>query len=479
MIRGSMVHYGATLILGRILLSAARMVAALCVARLAGAESFGAYALLLALVGLFEWLVDFGQTDIAVRDVARRPRRRDGTLHALMRAKRIQGAAGAVALPLLLAGAGQGLDVVLAGCAGGVAIMATALAQPARVALRVAMRMDRDIGAELAGLAVMLPLLALAAMVGAPLPVLIATWACARLVQAALTIRWAGPVPPAPVRRGAARRLARGAAPLGVAGLLVLLYDALAPLLLARLMDLHAVALFAAAARFIFPVLVAVQAINAAFLPVMAGHWRRDPAALARAQQAALLLSVGLAALLFAGIHGGAAFLMGLMGPDFVGGAGLLQLMAWALLARAVTTAMAPLIIIAGRQAGAMLLTLASLGAQVAALLLLVPRLGVTGAGLGYVLVELLLGTGAVSWVAQAVSGVAIDWRPVLLMLALAAGAALLVDVSPIAGSFAGGIAAGTLALGMMAAMALLTRAKVAPVWRELRQCRAAAGEAA
>ncbi|MGE4324299.1 MAG: oligosaccharide flippase family protein [Sphingobium sp.] len=473
-----MAFYGLTLVIGRIMLSVARMVAALCVARLSGAESFGAYALLLSLIGLFEWLVDFGQTDMAVRDGARRPHRRAATLHALMRAKRVQGVAGAVALPLLLIGAGQGRDVVLAGCAGGIAVLATALAQPARVSLRLAMRMDRDIGAELAGLAVMLPLLALAGVVGASLPVLIATWACARVVQAALTVRWAGPLPRGRARPGAAWRLVRGASPLGVAGLLVVLYDALAPLLLARLMDLHAVALFAAATRFIFPVLVAVQAINAAFLPILAGHWRRDPAAMARAQQAALLLSVGFAALLFAGIHGGAAFLMGLMGPDFVRGAGLLQIMAWALLARAVTTAMAPLIIVAGRHARAMLLTVASLGAQVAALLMLVPRLGVTGAGVGYVLVELILGTGAVSWTAQTVTGVAIDWRPVLLVLAIAASAALTVGMTPVGGGFTGGIAAGLLALAMMLALAWLARRHVAPVWSELRRQRLAAGAA-
>ncbi|WP_217894990.1 hypothetical protein, partial [Sphingobium sp. Z007] len=72
-----------------------------------------------------------------------------------------------------------------------------------------------------------------------------------------------------------------------------------------------------------------------------------------------------------------------LMGPDFVAGAPLLQLMAWTLLARAITTAMAPLIVIAGRQGRAMLLTLSSLAGQCAALFLLVPHMGVTGAALG------------------------------------------------------------------------------------------------
>ncbi|MET0362497.1 MAG: lipopolysaccharide biosynthesis protein [Sphingobium sp.] len=477
--RGSLLHNGVHMVVGRIVLSAARMAAALAVARLAGVESFGAYALLLSYIGLFEWLVDFGQTDIVVRDVAHAPGRRAAMLGALAAAKRIQGVAGGMALPLLLLVTRQGAEMVLAGCAGGIAVLATAWLQPARAALRLSMRMDRDVMAELAGVAVMLPLLAGAALMRAPLPVLVATYSVARLLQAGLTCHWASPRPGGRPHRGAAWQLVRNALPLGLAGLLVVLYDALAPILLARLVDLRAVAVYAAAARFIFPVLVAVQAINAAFFPVIAQGWRAGPLAMARHQQGALVLSVAVAGLLFAGIHGGADFLMGLMGPDFLPGAALLRLMAWVLLARAVSTCMAPLIVIAGRQGRAMLLTLCSLGAQVAALFLLVPRLGVIGAGVGYLLVELLLGSIAVSWVAQQVSGVALDWRPVALLLAIAAGSALSIDATPLAGSLAGGLAAGSLALGAMLLLILCARGRAASLWQDLRQHRTLGGEAA
>ncbi|BAV64973.1 lipopolysaccharide biosynthesis protein [Sphingobium cloacae] len=473
----SLFRNSAALVAGRIALSLLRMVAALCVARLAGAESFGAYALLLGIVALFEWLVDFGQTDIAVRDAARDPDRRDTLLAALSRAKRMQGLAGAAALPLILAVMGYDGPVILAGCAGSVAIGASALLQPARAALRLALRPDRDMAAELAGTAAMLPLLALASLMRAPLPVLIATFALARLAQAALAIHWAPPCRAA--APASARHLARSALPLGVAGLLVVLYDALAPLLLAHLLDLKAVAIYAAAARFIFPILIAVQAINTAFFPVIAHGWRRDPAGMERTQQAALLLSVAVSAPLFAGIHGGADFLMSLMGGDFRSGAPLLRLMAWVLLARAVTTAMSPLIVVAGRQGRAMLLTLASLAAQVVALFVLVPRLGVIGAGVGYLLVELLLGSLAVSWMGQAVSGARIDWRPVAALLAAAALAVRLVDATPLAGSFPGGVAAGTLSLGFILLLARLMRRRMAPVWRDLRRRRSLAGDGA
>lgn len=475
----SLLHNGVALVAGRIALSVARMLAAVAVARLAGAEDFGAYALLLSLIGLFEWLVDFGQTDMAVRDMARRPHRRAAVLDALARAKRIQGLAGALGLPLLLMAAGQDRAIVLAGCAGSIAVLASARLQPARALLRLMLRMDRDVGAEMIGVLIMLPLLALACFTHAPLPLLVASFAVARLVQAALTIAWAGPIGMRRDARIGWARLTRRAFPLGCAGLLVLLYDALAPLLLARLMDMQAVALYAAAARFIFPVLVAVQAINGAFFPVIARQWRRDPVACAWSQHSALLLSVALAALLFAGIHGSATFLMGLMGPEFAGGAGLLRLMAWVLPARAITTAMSPLIVIAGRQGRAMALTLVALMAQVAALLLLVPRIGLMGAGLGYLLVELLLGTVAVSWIGQVAAGVAIDWRGVALVLAIATSAVLLVDASPVAGSLTGGVAAGLIVLGALLLAARLARAQVAPLWQAVRQGRGPIGDVA
>lgn len=474
MSRSSILHNGAALVIGRIALSAARMLAALAVARLAGAERFGAYALLLSYIGLFEWLVDFGQTDIVVREGARDPARRPMALATLAAAKRLQGIVGALVLPLLLLAMGQGTEMVLAGAAGGIAILATALLQPARAQLRLALRMDRDIVAELAGAGVMLPLLVAASLLHAPLYILIGTFAISRLAQAVLTFHWAGPR--ASAHSSGVWPLISDAAPLGLAALLVLFYDALAPLVLERLMDLKAVAIYAAAARFIFAVLIAVQAITTAFFPVIAHGWGRDPVGVARAQQTALTLSVAVAGLLFAGIHGGAAFLMGLMGPDFLAGVGLLRLMAWVLLARAVSTAMSPLIVIAGRQGRSMFLTLGSLAAEVVALLVLVPRMGVMGAGLGYLLVELLLGSILISVVAQRVSGVRIDWRPVAAMLAISALSTLAIDASPLAGSFLGGMAAGSLALILMALLGLAARRHVAPAWAELRQHRTLAG---
>lgn len=474
MSRGTLLTNSTSLVVGRIALSALRMIAALIVARLAGANQFGAYMLVLAYVALFEWLVDFGQTDIAVRDIARATEQRGPVLAALARIKRIQGVAGATALPLLLTVTEHDWVMTLAGMAGGCAILANAALQPARADLRLAMRMDLDVAAELLGTTLMLPLLAIAAWHGASLALLTATFAAARIVQAGLTIHWAKPLGRTnSVAPGATWLLWREAAPLGFAGLLVVTYDALAPLFLARLLDLKAVALYAAAARFIFPVLVAVQAIAAAFFPVLSHASRQNRAALADAQQAALVLSTGVAAMLFAGIHGGATFLMGLLGNDFLTGVAVLRLMAWTLLLRAITTVMSPLIVIAGWQDKAMLLTLVSLSSQCLALLLLVPRFGVLGAAIGYLLVELLLGTVIVSWLGQRAIVIRLDWKPVAGLLVIAAVSALAVDISPIRGTFWGGAAAALLVVTLAALWAGVAGFSPRPMWQELRKGRA------
>ena len=57
----------------RLLLSLGRLGVALLISRLAGKDTFGEYALLLSILTLFEWLVDFGQTDISVRDACQSP----------------------------------------------------------------------------------------------------------------------------------------------------------------------------------------------------------------------------------------------------------------------------------------------------------------------------------------------------------------------------------------------------------------------
>src|SRR5947209_6237113 len=85
---------------GRVALSLGRLAAALLIVHAAGVEAFGGYTLVLQYVFLAEWLVDFGQTDVAVRDMARDPLAEPAIRAALARLKLWHGLVLAPLLPL-------------------------------------------------------------------------------------------------------------------------------------------------------------------------------------------------------------------------------------------------------------------------------------------------------------------------------------------------------------------------------------------
>jgi O-antigen/teichoic acid export membrane protein len=249
--------------------------------------------------------------------------------------------------------------------------------------------------------------------------------------------------------------LARRAAPLGVAGLLVSVYDSLAVVVLSKFTDLHSVAQYAAATRYVYPVIIIVQALNSAFYPPLAAAWRPAPGRFRELQQSALTLSMLVGGGMFAIIHAGAPFLMGLMGPEIGAAADVLRLMAWVVLARSVTTAMAPLIIIAGHQSKTLWITAGAVILQMAALFVLVPRYGLLGAASSFLVIELALGVIPVSIIGQRVTGVRLRIAPPAKLVACAVVSVVAVGALPIAGSLTAAILAGLL----YAVLALVTGA--------------------
>jgi O-antigen/teichoic acid export membrane protein len=125
----------------------------------------------------------------------------------------------------------------------------------------------------------------------------------------------------------------------------------------------------------------------------------------------------------------------------------VLQLMAVVVLARAVTTAMSPMIVVAGRQGTALWLTVASIVLQMGALLVLVPAYGITGAVLGYLAIELLLGVVPVSVFGQHAAGVWLRWSVPLQLIGCAGFAVAVCSLLPTSGTLAGGVLAGAVFL--------------------------------
>jgi O-antigen/teichoic acid export membrane protein len=119
---------------------------------------------------------------------------------------------------------------------------------------------------------------------------------------------------------------------------------------------------------------------------------------------------------------------------------------------------MSPLIVVGGRQALGLVLTCTSLAVQIAVILLLVPQMGIIGVGWGYLGIELTLGVIPVSILGMWATGIRLNWSRPIAIIACAAGSALFVSVTPIDGSFSGGILAGLLFAALVSIGALFDR---------------------
>jgi O-antigen/teichoic acid export membrane protein len=358
----------------------------------------------------------------------------------------VQGGVLAVALPVLLWALRYPVEIVEAGVAGSLSVACFAGVQVFRVGFKLRMNTERDIGAELGGLLVMLPLTWLACRAGASVAWLVGCYGLARLVFLALVVmgtpRAERAVPVAGAGRGAAHLL-REAWPLGVAGLLVALYDSLAMIMLSKLAALGEVAQYAAATRFVFPVIIVVQALSAAFFPPLVANWTTAPQRFRALQQTSLDLSVFVGGGLFCGVFAGSDFLMGLLGPEIGSASLVLRVMSVVVLARAVTTSMSPLIVVAGRQRRAMGLTMLSIVLQAAMLLAVVPRFGILGAAIGYLAIELSVGVVPVSLIGLRVARVRLSWAMPVRLLLCAGVAVVLAGLIPLQASLWSGVLGG------------------------------------
>lgn len=434
---GTVISNSMVLIGGRIALSAGRLLVAIIIVRLCGSEVFGAYALVLALVALFDWLVDFGQTDIAVREVMAAPGDRAPWLGALMRNKFAMGVLAVGLMPAVTIVLGYDSEIVLGSLVGALAVVLHAAIQLPRTILKLEMRQDVDVLGEVSGLIVMVPAVAWAALADASLPLLLATFALARVVHLGTVLLFAHvrrhirqSIDPAETPQAA---LGARAMPLGTAGLLATVHESIAPVLLSKLYGLDAVTIFVTATRFVMPVLIVTQALNSAFFPALARSWESGVKAFSEMQQSALTVSTAVAALMFSGLFCGAEFIMGLIDPSLAESAVVLKVMALVVLARAVTTIMTPVVVISRKQNIALMFTVASLASQLALQFWLVPEYGALGAASSYLVTEPLLGATAVSLLGIIFAKVELDWSQVLKTYLAALGVSALFSASPVA----------------------------------------------
>src|SRR5262249_47480342 len=127
------------------------------IVRAYGRELFGEYSLILTLVGLAEWILDFGTADIFVREMCREPKQRRGLLRVLTATKLVQIPIAALLLGAAAVAAGYSHQVVQATLMAGVSLLFTAGIQIYRAMFRSSLTMEKEIVAELISVAAMIP----------------------------------------------------------------------------------------------------------------------------------------------------------------------------------------------------------------------------------------------------------------------------------------------------------------------------------
>ncbi len=380
---------------GRALLAAIRFVVAVIVVRYAGVERFGEYSLVLTLLLVTDWIADFALTDVAVREICRNPAREPGLLRALAGAKVVQAVVAIICLLALLWGLGYEVTMVRAGIIGGIGTLFVAPTLVYRAFFKAHLTMERDVGAEIIGASASVAMIWMVSARGGSLEALVGCFVASRAITL-VAVLFLGRRMPSIGRRGPLAGesvgLFRAAAPLGAAGLMVAVYNSLDLVMLSKLTDARAVGLFSGAQRFVFPVLIAIDAVGSTLFPVMASFWKQREAefrfVVQRGVEAAFVIAAGA----FCVMQVTPSFLLDLLGPGMREATPLLRLLALALTIRAATFILAPILLVTGMQRYALWLTALALISKAGLLAWLIPHHGLLGVGYAWLATDLLVG---------------------------------------------------------------------------------------
>ena len=136
---------------GRFFASAARLAVAILIIRFVGAERFGEYSLILSLLLIAEWLVDFGISEIGVRSLSQQPDRQG----LLLRAATIISGSQAIIASILMLSALYVMDfpqhIIRAGIMGLIGLFFYAGIIVYRILFRVRMSIQKNVFAEVLG----------------------------------------------------------------------------------------------------------------------------------------------------------------------------------------------------------------------------------------------------------------------------------------------------------------------------------------
>ena len=437
--------------------SLSRLIIALIIVRLVNAEVFGAYVVVMSIVFIGEWLMDFGFTDIAVRNISQDKESREKTIAAFVLLKCLQAVitCAVVVLVVYLLGYTELLPAIGIGSLG---LLFYGVAQTYRVDFRVNITMYKDMLSESSGVLAMILLVFFVSAAGGGVTELVACHSISRLIY--LAGNWyqrevrGSPIASCTSGRDAFTLL-KQASPLGLAGVLVACYDSIIPLVLAKLMDMEAVAQYTIAIRLVLPIVLITQAISNVFFTPLAESWSSNKPKFISTQQNLLEIVCVVSCAFFCVVYSSSEFIVSFFGESVSESAAILRVLSWAIVARAVTIAMSSPIIICGGQRKTMWLTLIVVVFSALLVVYLVPRYGIYGAVGAYLFVEILVTAVPVVFVSQYMANYKLNWVPIAKLFLASAISIGLISMSASDGTAFGGIFSGLL----FAAIAVFTGA--------------------
>jgi O-antigen/teichoic acid export membrane protein len=453
---------------GRVVLSFSRLVIALLIVRCISPELYGAYSVLVGLIFIGEWLVDFGYSDIAVREIGKNPSQSKIMISSLFTIKLLQ----SVLAIFLLFTVAHFIHLPIANhdlLLGLSSIILHAMCLAYRAKHRVELTLHLDVLFESAGVILMLLAIFTLATHQSSLTQIMYFHLASKAVYLACNIiysrKWED-VAPLMFDWQVAKALSRHCMPIGVAGLLVTLYDNLTPLILATALDLEAIATYNIAMRFLLPIAVISQAMSAIFFTLLANSWQ-DKQKFTATHQCFVELVCIISAVIFCGIFSSAAFCMSLFSQTLADQAFIVKLAALAIFAKAITISMSPPIVIANQQAKTLILTLNVVVINTLLIYLIAPRYGLIGVVALYVFVEIFITAIPLYILSQNMAKYRLRGLAIVKILCVAGAAVMPAALLSQQSGLVEGLASVTLFIVFGATVGIFSKEKLA-TWKNL-----------
>jgi O-antigen/teichoic acid export membrane protein len=444
------------LTVGRVLVGFSRLAIAALIVRQAGVTTFGEYALLLGVLAVAEWVNDFGTNEIAVREICQPGADAAYWLRLVALGKLLQAPLAVACLMAVLMLLQYPPHIVQAGAWAACSLLFMAAVGVYRVLFKSTLTMELEMLAEVGSVLLTVPLIVLALHLHGGLSMLMACHVASRALFLLLChllawrrcrFNWRGPW------RQPLRQLYRAAAPIGLIGLMVALYEAMDLLFLSKMGQALDLAWYSAAQRIVWPLLLLMAAIGSTMYPVLARCWPSAPERFAQscqvALEAVLFIAGGAAAVCFAG----AEFWLGLLSPDLVGGAPVMRVLALLVFIKAFAATLGPALYIVDAQRQVLGFISRALLVKALAVGLLVVPFGALGVAAGAVTVELLFAAVPTIRLLQRKSSWRGQWSvPIRIIVVMTASAGLAHAMGD-----AGGPASTLLAVALYPVLSLLT----------------------